>query len=306
MNTTKVENCFNENTQVGLHTGNGTTENAVNYDIAENNNIIKTCNLRKVRNRDWYENYIRVNPNKNNGGYILYKYSDFKKVMETVFDEIGIDDFKWKRLDLSFNTLNDSDYYENYTKLNRLLIACFASATDDHNTYDTRNFWSGCTKSLATKNNYREIEFYDKEDESRKNSPYFSRLEFRSLRMRGDIETEFLKIWFNRLDKAVQEFENVQRKFNQNMAKIYLNDLKKKKRDRQFLSINSFLMTRKDYIFTSRQMKDLLMLIGLSEEQAKNKTYNFKKHHKIEYFKKTDLETIVSEIKARITDYFSK
>ena len=42
------------------------------------------------------------------------------------------------------------------------------------------------------------------------------------------------------------------------------------------------------------------------EEQAKNKTYNFKKHHKIEYFKKTDLETIVSEIKARIIDYFSK
>ena len=306
MNNKKMVNYCTNNTQVGFHTGNGTTEDAINYAVAENNNVIKTCNLRKVRNRDWYETYIRVNPNKNNGGYILDKYSDFQKVMKTVFDEIGVDDFKWKRLDLSFNTLNDSEYYENYTKLNRLLIACFASATNDFNTYDTRNFWSGCTKSLATKNNYREVEFYDKQDQTQRKSPYYSRLEFRSLRMRGDIETEFLKIWFDRLDKAAQEFENVQHKFNQHMAEIYLNDLKKKKQERQFLSINSFLMTRKDYIFTSRQMKNLLMLIGLNEEQAKNKAYNFKKHHKIEYFKKTDLESIVSEIKARITDYFSK
>ena len=124
--------------------------------------------------------------------------------------------------------------------------------------------------------------------------------------MRADIETEFLTIWFDRLDKAVRECENVQHKFNQHMAEIYLNDLKKKKQERQFLSINSFLMTRKDYTFTSRQMKNLLMLIGLNEKQAQNKAYNFKKHHKIEYFKKEDLAAIVADIKTKITDYFSK
>ena len=296
--------CTN-NTQVGFHTGNGTTDNVIDFEVADNINIINSCNVRKVRNCDWYKTYIRVNPNKNNGGYILEKYSDFKKVMKTVFDEIGVDDFEWKRIDLSFNTL-DNKYYENYTKLNRLLIACFASATNDYNTYDTRNFWTGCTKSLATKNNYREVEFYDKQDESQNKSPYYSRLEFRSLRMRADIETEFLTIWFDRLDKAVREFENVQHKFNQHMAEIYLNDLKRKKQERQFLSINSFLMTRKDYIFTSRQMKNLLMLIGLNEKQAQNKAYNFKKHHKIEYFKKEDLAAIVADIKTKITDYFSK
>lgn len=265
--------CTN-NTQVGFHTGNGTTDNMIDFEVADNINIINSCNVRKVRNFDWYKTYIRVNPNKNNGGYILEKYSDFKKVMKTVFDEIGVDDFEWKRIDLSFNTL-DNKYYENYTKLNRLLIACFASATNDYNTYDTRNFWTGCTKSLATKNNYREVEFYDKQDESQNRSPYYSRLEFRSLRMRADIETEFLTIWFDRLDKAVREFEDVQHKFNQHMAEIYLNDLKKKKQERQFLSINSFLMTRKDYIFTSRQMKNLLMLIGLNEKQAQNKAYYY-------------------------------
>ena len=81
--------CTN-NTQVGFHTGNGTTDNMIDFEVADNINIINSCNVRKVRNRDWYKTYIRVNPNKNNGGYILEKYSDFKKVMKTVFDEIGV------------------------------------------------------------------------------------------------------------------------------------------------------------------------------------------------------------------------
>ena len=72
------------------------------------------------------------------------------------------------------------------------------------------------------------------------------------------------------------------------------------------MSINSFLMTRRDYIFTSSQMKKLLMLLGLSKEEAKNKAYNFKKYHSIEYFSREDLKIIVADIKAKIIEYFSK
>ena len=53
-------------------------------------------------------------------------------------------------------------------------------------------------------------------------------------------------------------------------------------------------------------MKKLLMLLGLSKEEAKNKAYNFKKYHAIEYFKREDLEAIVADIKAKIIEYFSK
>ena len=124
--------------------------------------------------------------------------------------------------------------------------------------------------------------------------------------MNGDIEHEFLKVWFDRLDNAVEEFEAVQDRFNQNMAEVYLEDLAKKKYDREFMSINSFLMTRRDYIFTSSQMKKLLMLLGLSKEEAKNKAYNFKKFHSIEYFRREDLEIIVADIKTKIIEYFAK
>lgn len=306
MNVNKRLACLRNNeTQVGFHTGNGTTQEVIDLDKANKNNIVVNCSIRKVRNKDKNETYMRVNPNKNNNGYILTKYTAFKKVMQDVLDELGVKDFKWKRIDMSFNNM-DNTYYVNYTKLNRLLIACIANSTKDNNTYDTKNFWNGKTKSLATKNQLREVEFYDKADESNNRSPYYSRLELRSVRMNGDIKKEFLEVWFERLDRAIEEFEAVQDRFNQNMAEIYLDDLAKKKLDREFLSINSFLMTRRDYIFTSSQMKNLLMLLGLTEEEAKNKAYNFKKYHTIEYFKREDLEVIVADIKAKIIEYFSK
>ena len=292
-------------TQVGFHTGNGITQEVIDLDKANKNNIIVNCNIRKVGNKDKNETYMRVNPNKNNNGYILTEYTAFQKVMQDVFEELGVKEFKWKRVDMSFNTM-DNKYYANYTKLNRLLIACIANSTNDKNTYDTKNFWNGKTKSLATKNQLREVEFYDKADESQNRSPYYSRLELRSVRMNGDIEHEFLEVWFERLDKAIEEFEAVQNRFNQNMAEIYLEDLAKKKHDREFLSINSFLMTRRDYIFTSSQMEKLLMLLGLSKEEAQNKAYNFQKYHSIEYFKREDIEEIVADIKEKIIEYFSK
>lgn len=304
-NNKRLAYCKNNNTQIGIHTGNGTTQEIVDLNKASNVNLIVDCNIRKVRDEDKQETYIRVNPNKNYNGYISTEYTDFKNVTQGLFQELGILDFKWKRVDLSFNTL-DNKYFVNYTKLNRLLIACLANSTKDKNTYDTKNFWNGKTKSLATKNQLREIEFYDKADESQKKSPYYSRLEFRSMRMSGSIEHEFLKVWFERLDNALKEFETVQDRFNLNMAEIYMEDLAKKKKDRAFMSINSFLMTRREYIFTNGQMKKLLMMIGLTEEEAKNKAYNFKKFHTIEYFKREDLKIIIADIKAKIIEYFSK
>jgi len=52
-----------------------------------------------------------------------------------MYDDIGITDFNWKRVDLSFNTM-ENNFYSNYTKLNRLHIACFVKLANDYNTYD--------------------------------------------------------------------------------------------------------------------------------------------------------------------------
>lgn len=305
MNRNKKNAFCNESTKVGIHTGNGTTNNIVDLERCIANCLVSDANIRKARERDWNETYIRINPNSNNNGYIDCEYTTFKRKVQVLFDELDIKEFEWKRIDLSFNTLNDS-YYQDYVKLNRLLIACVADSANDTNTYDTKNFWNGKTKSLATKNGYRQIEYYDKQDESNHKSPYFGRLEIRSMRISGSIEHEFLDVWFERFDRAAKQFESVQERFNKNMAAIYLEDLAKRKRDREFLNINSFLMTRTDYIFTSTQMKSLLMMMGLTEKQARYKAENYKKYHNIEYFKKKDLDDVIADIKKKIIEYFSR
>ena len=79
--------------------------------------------------------------------------------------------------------------------------------------------------------------------------------------MNGSIEYNFLNVWFNRLDDAVKQFEAIQDRFNKNMAEVYLEDFNRKKRDREFMSIYCFLMKRRDFIFTSKQMKKLMVLL---------------------------------------------
>lgn len=305
MNIKKRDDYFSNSTEIGIHTGNCVSNDIADLQKADENAFVVDCNIRKVRNEDRIESYVRVNPNKDRCGYIVTEYSTFKKIVRNIFTELGLDDFEWRRVDLSFNSM-DSCHYENYAKLNRLLIACIAFSSNDANTYDTKNFWNGKAKSLATKNGYREVEFYDKRDASNNKSPYYSRLELRSKRISSSIEHEFQCIWFERLDRALQYFEQVQDRFNRNMAETYLEDLEKRKQDRDYISVTNFLLAKKEYIFTSKQMRNLLMLLGLTEKEARYKAYNFKKQHSIEYYKKEDLEAIVNEIKVKITEYFEK
>lgn len=158
---------------------------------------------------------------------------------------------------------------------------------------------------VCIKNQLREIEYYDRYEKD-KNSPYSARLELRSRRVKNSIEHEFLCVWFQRLDRAVKQFEKVQNKYNQDFAVEFINDMAKEKCYRKHLSLTSFLMVKSECIFTRKQMLNLLIELGYSKERAKNKVYNFKKEHKIEFFSIKDLEFLIDYIKNEIKNYFEK
>ncbi len=301
----KKQRYCNTETLVGIHTVSGTTENNIDLVQADYSDYISSCSLKKVRNKDQQEVCLRINPNKKRMGYIMESYSEFQEKMKKIFTKLRVKDFRWRRVDLSFNTMNKC-YFQDYRKLNRLLIACFINMTNAKNAYDTTDFWTGKTKSLAAKSGDLEIEFYDKQDESQGKSPYYSRLEFRSVRMRHDVEYEFLNLWVKRLDRMLDEFVNVQDRYNQCLAEVYLEDLKKQKKDREFLSLNSFLLSRTECIFTRKQLLDLFLMLGIEKEKAKNRVYNFPKSYSIEFISKKDLEDIVRDIQSKIREYFSK
>lgn len=49
---------------VGFHTGNGIAPQILDLKKVSDNKFVTNCNIRKVRNEDEQETYLRVNPNK--------------------------------------------------------------------------------------------------------------------------------------------------------------------------------------------------------------------------------------------------
>ena len=118
------------------------------------------------------------------------------------------------------------------------------------------------------------------------------------------IEYQFMEKWFERLDKAQKVFEDVQKEYNDHLEKLYKDDLRKPSKERDYLSLNAFLLQYKECIYTRKQMIDLVRRF----EEVKNpvkKANKFKENHKIEYFSKKDLEYIIKILKKKTTEYFN-
>ena len=264
--------------------------------------IVKSCSCKKCRNKDIYEYYLQLNPNKGVfGNDMIMSYTEFVRVLEEAFERMEAIGFRVTRADLCFNS-NDLEDYELFKKLNKLLICCIADAYEIKNCYQTSDLWSDKSLSTAVKGNDIEAENYDKSVEN-PNVPTKNRLELRSLRVRGSLEEEFLVKWFVRLDKAVEHFELVQERYNKELCKIWQADQEKPQKDRDFISLTAFLMVYKDCIFTRKQLVELLKMIGV--ENPVRKAKNFKDRHTIEFYSKTDIKEIVKALKQATIDYFS-
>ena len=68
-------------TNSGIHTGNGTTSHVKDSDKANKSNLIETYIDRKDKN----EIYMRINPNRNFGGYVADSYSQFNQIMNQIY-----------------------------------------------------------------------------------------------------------------------------------------------------------------------------------------------------------------------------
>ena len=268
---------------------------------AQEQMIVKTCYPKKVRNQDKKEYYLQLNPNKGVlGNGMIKSYSEFETVLFNALEEMQAINFRVTRADLCFNSDNISDY-ELFKKLNKLLICCIADAFNIKNCYQTAELWSNKSLSVAVKNDVIEAENYDKSVEN-PNVPTKNRLELRSKRITGTMEEEFLEKWFCRLDKAMEHFELVQKRYNQELYKLWFTDQERPQKDRNYISLTAFLLMYKDCIFTRKQLVELLQMIGV--ENPVRKAKNFKERHTIEFYSKTDLKLIIKALKQATINYF--
>ena len=245
-----------------------------------------------------------VNPNKLGVGEIV-KFSEFEAAFDTILAGAGISDYSIVRVDMRFDSY-DPEHYQAYAKLNRYLISALAVCYDVRNCYRSTDLFSQKQLSIAIKNKYFELENYDKAAESDGTDIAQSRLEERSKAWTDtDLRREFCEHWFNRWDKALRCLDEVQKRYNDELVRIYTDG--KNAYPRQFRSVTDFLLEYQGCIFTKAQMIDLLSRIPeVGSDKAKTKAENFKKRYGIEYFSQNDAKTAVDEIKRATVAFFAE
>ena len=247
---------------------------------------------------------VKINPNKVGGEeHLITRYSEFLRVMELILLGIGAWDIDYIRADFCFNS-TDLNSYEMYKKTNRLMLLCLSYAYGYRNTYETTDLWDGQLLSMAIKKDDSEVEYYNKYLASDGKDECANRLEIRSKRMSGTtIQYQFLDRWFNRLDYAIEYFEEVQHRANEKLKQRW--ELDQASEKRQYYSFNAFLVQHESNIFTRKQMIELISELQ-PEVNAQKKADKLKERYKIEYFTRKDLEYIVQVLKSKITEYFEQ
>lgn len=243
-----------------------------------------------------------INPNKLVGD--IYAYSDFKTALDTILIGSGIFDYKIVRADMRLDS-TDGEHYRQYAKLNRYLISALAVTYKVKNVYKTENLFTQKQLSVAIKNNYFEVENYDKEAESRGLDIAASRLEQRSKRWRdNDLKREFVNGWSYRWDKAINNLDLVHKTYNDALEKLYREN--KNVKPIRYRSLTDFIIQHQDCIFCNAQMIDLLSRFPEEVRTPKNRAKHHKAKYGIEYFSKSDVKKAVKEIKRATKEFYKK
>ena len=299
---TKKRLLYIERLYGGLHTVAIKT-GWIDVDAISGHPIVKSCVRKKIRGKEAYEYYLQLNPNKGTHQEIMSSFSEYIKIIKDVLAAAGCSEFTITRADFAFNSDNSEDF-QMFRKLNKLLIFGIAEACKTQNDYETFGLWNGVPLNAAVKNGYIEAENYDKEAESKGKTQAKNRLELRSKRISCSLPEEFLQGWFGRLDKAVEQFQAVQDRLNEEMVRQWIENQKKDRKDRGFLSITQFILWNRNRIFTRGQLESLLDRIG--SQNPKTTAKKLKSKHRIEFFSLTDLRIITKALKKILTNYFQK
>lgn len=286
----------------GIDTLSGYVDGYINrncFDLEYFDNV-KKCSYFGDKDKT----YIEINANKNaDTENLITSFSQFEKKLQEIFASGGIDldDFALTRFDFCFNSTS-VESFELYQKLHRLLISCIALAEKCENNYVSHDLWSDERLSIRIQSSLIEVENYNKHLQSKGKDTCKNRLEIRSKKLKSTEIAEQLKVkWFDIFDRAINEFENVQKKYNDNLEQIYVSDLAKPQNERRFANLTGFLLAYKECIYTTSQMIDLLSRFEV--KNPKNRAKRFKENHKIEYFSQTDLKILIKMLKKKIKIY---
>lgn len=300
----KLNNQEHRATSMYIHTAEILTDKIVDFDFNEST---KNTSYIKKNGLTQYRTIFNANKYSLNE---LEAYNDFEHVTDELLYTLNdIKDAKFQRVDLAFNFYDDYAF-QNYFKINNYLLHLLAYKYKVKNSYTTAKFKTDEKHSISSKNKYFQIEFYNKYYESDGKSNVNARLEFRKLEMDklADNNPRSLQMFWcallkdlpNYHDEMIEDLNNdLVKRFNQCKSNKYI------RKTREWHDAKSFISRYGMFIFTSKQLEDLYIKLGVEKPKSKATTYN-RYHREFDYITLNDYIKYTRTIKKTMENYFKK
>lgn len=262
------------------------------------NSIVNT-NIRGVTNIKHYIDEIsgqvcqilKLNPSSYKG-LEINSLEEHEHTVNEMIEILGITSYKYSRIDKKTDTYNKDDF-DRYSKVNRIIILLVDLVYKLGNRYQSIDPLTLDNINIAAKNKYYEIEAYNKDVQSYGRDPATNRLEMRTLWLlhKDKNYKDIICEWQNRLDKAIEHFDALQKLQNEVLLKKYHQEI-----GVEVKSLWEFTRKYQNYIYTRKQLIYLYTSIGV--KNAENSADNFKRNNRnIEFYNKTYLKKYVEMIK---------
>lgn len=237
-----------------------------------------------------------INPDKAKGEPIL-TFAEYKEIYENLIIELGLTNSIKARID--FRVDSNDDNFNEFLKLNKLLILLIAEQFNITNCYQSVDLLSQQDLCLRIQNYNIEVENYNKNLQE-PGSEVMNRIEFRSKRLAKDTnEPAEFKRWLNRLDASATK-ENLNKL--ENKINIALEQRYQEQCSQRGFSTSEFLYKYQNSIFTIRQLSDFYRRLEFKDPYDSAKKY--KKRKNFECVTLKDLRVYIEKIKTSATIFF--
>jgi len=233
----------------------------------------------------------------------IFEYSLFEDVMVELTKKMKLrkEDWQYSRVDVRLDCFEDN--YQEYFKLNALLIDLLAIKYTVKNREATVSIGhrTRFKRGVYIKNQTFCVDYYDKGAECQHRFPCKARLEFRPMKLNGKSPTEVVKLLFNKLNKLDSFYEKCLIECNKGLYNNYLwkNEHQPLKGKNGILT--PYIWENQDVVYNMKQLKKFCRMCGINNFEGRAKS--IKRTCDIEIICQKEIKDYISMIVKSITQF---
>lgn len=268
-------------------------ENILSLDIPEHICI----DQRKISYKHDNSISLVLNLHKRYGTYkaitLKNEYiSEFVQVMQDI-NVLNLEDIDFNRVDIALDS--NLEFNEDF-KLISFIYELFTTGSRKNSRWSTISLDTLEPNTLNNKSTSFEIEFYDKELESKGSHTHKARMEFKFIGRNYNDFDIYLDNLFNKV-KLVEKINIVEKTISERLLRIW-----NKNKDKKGMNFSKFVSEYDKYFFTRNVLKQVYELSGMTGD-FDNWLKAFKKHNNIEFCTKKDVLMVEKYLKKAIRTY---